>query len=192
MIIAAAIVAVAYMAGLIVLQHFDAFDLRIARQVLMISLFSMLVRVIAKVYLISCGPPFHRIVRSPLSYLWWRTGLRGRRSRTVSLVTGDRIIMRYPTCDWFTAAEIFLRGEYAAPFQVPSNLRTIHDLDANVGYATVFLANRFPQSRVEVFEPHPNHLRQIDLNIELNALQSRTTVHPNAVGASCRELLLTQ
>jgi FkbM family methyltransferase len=191
MINTAVIVAVAYIAGLVVLHYFDAFDLHIARQVLMIPLFSLPVRAITKVSSMYSGPPLHRIVRSPLSYLWWRTGLSGHAPKTVSLVTGERIIMRYPNNDWYTAAEIFLEGEYAAPFHIPSDLRTIHDLGANVGYATVFLANRFPQSHVDVFEPHPDHLLQLDLNIALNALQSRTTVHPYAVGAECRELFLT-
>jgi FkbM family methyltransferase len=121
----------------------------------------------------------------------WNMGLAGRGPKTVGLLSGERIVMRYSPPDSYTAGEVFYNRDYLGPFQIPADLRTIHDLGGNVGYTTVFLASRFPYSHTSVFEPHPDHVHQIKLNIALNSLQSRTTVYACAAGATSRKFFLT-
>jgi FkbM family methyltransferase len=95
-----------------------------------------------------------------------------------------------PGNDWFTAAEVFLNGDYCPPFTTPT-IRSIVDLGGNVGYATVFLGRMFPEASIDVFEPHPAHVGALRENIVLNEMRQRVSVHPFAAGASCRSFYLT-
>lgn len=158
---------------------------------MMIPFLNLPRRILAKLRLLRAAPPLHRVLRDRFSYLVWNLGLTGRGPKTVELLSGERIVMRYSPPDFYTAGEVFCNRDYAVPFEPPRDLRTIHDVGGNVGYATVFLASQFPQARISVFEPHPEHVQQIKRNIALNSLEPRTTVYACAAGASSRKLYLT-
>jgi FkbM family methyltransferase len=195
LVLVSSIVTLAYVAGLVALKYFDAFDFSIAKKVLMmipfVDLRRLRRRILDELYLLRVSPPLHRVVRNRLPYMLWNMGLAGRGPKTVGLLSGERIVMRYSPPDSYTAGEVFYNRDYLGPFQIPADLRTIHDLGGNVGYTTVFLASRFPYSHTSVFEPHPDHVHQIKLNIALNSLQSRTTVYACAAGATSRKFFLT-
>jgi FkbM family methyltransferase len=192
MVLVSSIVSLCYIAGLAALKYFDVFEFSIAKKVLMkIPFLDVPRRIVGRLRLLCIAPPLHRVVQNRFLYMLWNTGLTGGGPKTVSLVGGERIVMRYSPPDFYTAGEVFSSRDYIGPFQIPSDLRNIHDVGGNVGYTTVFLASRFPDSYINVFEPHPEHVQQINLNIALNSLQSRTTVHACAAGASSRKFFLT-
>jgi FkbM family methyltransferase len=192
MILVSFIVSVFYVAGLLALKYFDAFEFSIAKKVLvMIPFVNLPGRIVNKLRLLYTAPPLHRVVRNRFPYMLWNAGLTGRGPKTVSLTSGERIVMRYSPPDFYTAGEVFSSSDYVGPFQIPTDLRNIHDVGGNVGYTAVLLASRFPHSHINVFEPHPDHVQQINLNIALNSLQSRTTVHACAAGAASRKFFLT-
>jgi FkbM family methyltransferase len=192
MILVSSIVSLSYFAGLVALKYFDAFEFSIAKKVLvMIPFVNFPDRIVNRLRLLYVAPPLHRLVRNRFIYMLWNSGLTGRGPKTVSLISGERIVMRYSPPDFYTAGEVFSSRDYVGPFQIPPDLRNIHDVGGNVGYTTVFLASRFPDSHINVFEPHPEHVQQINLNIALNSLQSRTTVHACAAGAASRKFFLT-
>jgi FkbM family methyltransferase len=76
--------------------------------------------------------------------------------------------MRVRTSDVSAYQQIFLRREYA--FEVTRTPRTIVDAGANVGYASVYFANRYPDATIVALEPEPS-------NFEL--LVKNTAPYPN-------------
>lgn len=53
--------------------------------------------------------------------------------------------------DKFMFRQIFIKREY--DFKVNSNPKVIFDLGANVGYASIYFANRFPEAKIIALEP---------------------------------------
>jgi FkbM family methyltransferase len=84
-------------------------------------------------------------------------------SRTPLLVRGN-------TSDVQTFEQIFIDNEYDAPLDISP--KTIVDGGANVGYASVYFANRFPDARIIAVEPH-------SANAEM--LAKNTAAYPNLV-----------
>jgi FkbM family methyltransferase len=56
------------------------------------------------------------------------------------------------------------------------------DVGSNVGYSIIDWASRFPDARIEAFEPHPAHLDRLRRTVALNGLKDRVTIHPQAAG----------
>jgi len=172
-----------------VVGHFDSYDVTLLENLFGPTVFNLPLRVIRKITSIRSGPPLHRIIRRPFHYLLWRFGIAGHEPITVTLKGGESLIMRYGN-DWFTAAEVFLHGDYKPPFEM-QEVRSIADLGGNVGYATIFLGRLFPNAFIDVFEPHPAHVAALKKNLILNRMQHRVSIHPNAAGAEHRSLYLT-
>ena len=84
-------------------------------------------------------------------------------SRTPLLVRGN-------TSDVQTFEQIFIDNEYDAPLGISP--KTIVDGGANVGYASVYFANRFPDARIIAIEPH---------NANAEMLEKNTAAYPNLV-----------
>lgn len=131
-------------------------------------------------------------LRGKLQFLRWR--LRGQRT-TVQLATklGFTAFMRNrDTSDFFNFYEIFVCGEYRAPFEIdPASIRHVLDLGGYVGYSLLHWLSRFPACDVTVYEPHPEHLKSIRRQLELNGWENRCHVYAGAAGASVGEMQLT-
>jgi FkbM family methyltransferase len=81
------------------------------------------------------------------------------------------IYVRPGTSDVWTFEKIFISREYdLSLLQRPLTPRTIIDVGANVGYASVFFARQFPTARIVAIEPQ-------EANFAL--LQRNTAAYPN-------------
>lgn len=70
------------------------------------------------------------------------------------LIGGPYLLTVRPgTSDVLAYADIVLRGQYAVP--IPWRVRTIVDAGANIGIASAFFLNRYPDARVVAIEPDP-------------------------------------
>lgn len=129
---------------------------------------------------------------SQLRYLFWRA--RGTRDNlTVRLRTGLNITIRNPPAkDIDIAYEIFVPDIYQCPKQLDlKDVRKIVDVGANVGYSCIYWLHHFPYSRVIAFEPHPAHVRQINLHLQLNHVADRVTLLASAAGTQAGKMFLT-
>jgi len=68
----------------------------------------------------------------------------------------------------------------------------VYDIGANIGVITVLLAkhNGGCAEKIFSFEPDPKNFRQLNGNVEANALQQRVSTHSVALGASEGEVSL--
>ena len=78
--------------------------------------------------------------------------------------------------DLLTVNEIFCRQDYGA-----SRNRTVVDIGANVGFATLFFLTRSPETRVWAFEPDPENI--VRLRKTLSGFEDRYTLFAAAVTA---------
>lgn len=126
-----------------------------------------------------------------LRYLLWR-GSRSGKPLIVNLAKGENLILRPPpTGDLSVAHEIFVQEIYRSPRPLaPPSVSTILDVGANTGFALVYFASRFPQAQVIAFEPHPEHLVQIERHLQINALAGRVKLIPAAAGVNDRQAFL--
>jgi FkbM family methyltransferase len=93
------------------------------------------------------------------------------------------VFIRPGTMDLPTFKQIFLRKEYEVPFD--GQVKTILDLGANVGYAAVYFANRFPEATIIAVEPASDNFAQL-----LKNTKSYSTIHAvqSAVWSSGKSL----
>jgi FkbM family methyltransferase len=138
-------------------------------------------------------PAHFRDVLTPISrarYALWRLG-GGKRPIDLDLASGLRLRMgSLATTDYDVAWQLFWRGDYESPKQL-HDVRRIVDLGANVGYSCLYWCQRYPQSQVTAFEPHPAHLDAIQENLAMNGLLDRVKVVGAAAGTNERHSYLT-
>jgi FkbM family methyltransferase len=138
-------------------------------------------------------PAHFRDVLTPISrarYALWRL-LGGKRPIDVDLASGLRLRMRsLATTDYDVAWQIFWRDDYESPISL-RDVRRIVDLGAYVGYSCLYWCQKYPQSHVTAFEPHPVHLDAIQQNLTRNGLLDRVKVVGAAAGTSERHSYLT-
>ena len=79
--------------------------------------------------------------------------------------------------------EIFVRSEYEIPGFDWSAVRTVVDVGANVGMATMWIAQRAPQARFVAVEPAPATAARLRANLVCNGLDSRVDVVVAGVAA---------
>jgi FkbM family methyltransferase len=82
--------------------------------------------------------------------------------------SGTTVLIRPDTTDPFIFEEVFLLDEYS--FDTPAEPRLILDIGANVGYASVYFAEKYPSARIIAVEPETSNIRQLKAN---------TAGHPN-------------
>jgi FkbM family methyltransferase len=70
--------------------------------------------------------------------------------------------LRCPTSDLYTFWQLFINNEYGFPIRDKPNL--IIDGGANVGYAAVFFANRFPEAKIIAIEPEQTNFELLKEN----------------------------
>jgi FkbM family methyltransferase len=94
----------------------------------------------------------------------------------------------YPSSDDFVFDQIFVKREYEPVCKNVSDAAYIMDLGANVGYATAFLASRYPAAHIFSLEPDPGSYEQCVLN--LTPYGARVKVLQGAVWATRSRLAL--
>jgi FkbM family methyltransferase len=118
--------------------------------------------------------------RDRVRFLWsyYGTRLPGAEARRLQvqqiLVRNQtpnlRLAIRTNAIDADFVDEIFARNAYR--LTIPG-VRTILDLGANIGLASVFLQLAYPDAALACVEPVPANIRMIKLNFELNNLAVR-------------------
>lgn len=85
--------------------------------------------------------------------------------------------------------KILLKGGKKADYWVPPGVqpKVIWDIGANIGSASVYLAERFPQAQIHAFEPVPENFALVEKNV------AGLTVMPHnlAIGAQDGEIEIT-
>jgi FkbM family methyltransferase len=105
--------------------------------------------------------------------------LAGRRV-TVRLRGGGRAECRLD--EFFSFVEIFVLREYEVPGVSWNELRTIVDVGANVGAATLWFAGRAPQATIVAVEPAATATESLSRNVLTNHLEDRVHVVRAALG----------
>ena len=83
----------------------------------------------------------------------------------------------------FLFFEIFANGCYRR--QLRRRPRgTIVDIGANIGAFTIDCARRYPDVRVDAYEPNPAAFRVLERNVSANRLGGRIRIYNEAVGAT--------
>ena len=69
----------------------------------------------------------------------------------------------------FTFYEILFQEYYSLPKSLcdPHRVRTILDCGANIGLASLYFAERYPEARILALEPHPENFRLLRANTRL-------------------------
>ena len=78
------------------------------------------------------------------------------------------ILVRPDTTDPFIFEEVFILDEY--DFETAAHPEVIFDIGANVGYAAVYFAQRYPEARIIAVEPEKSNLE---------CLKRNTAAYPN-------------
>jgi len=86
-------------------------------------------------------------------------------TRFMVRLPGDayEVALRPRGSDVPTFEKIFVEREYDLP-QLPEDARTIVDLGANIGLATIFFARRYPRARLLAVEPEPANFTLLEAN----------------------------
>jgi FkbM family methyltransferase len=123
-------------------------------------------------------------------YLLWRLG--GKRWEVaLRMKSGKRLLFRPETRfdrDYGTSYDVFTRRLYDVDLL---DARWIVDLGANVGFASLFFCERFPNARIDAFEPHPGHCERARRLFAINGVEERVTLHQEAVSNRAGEMRLT-
>ena len=98
--------------------------------------------------------------------------LTGQPKRVLVQMPGVRfpLTIRMRTSDHMVFRDIFQRHEYL--FNPPQTPSTIVDAGANVGFASIYFANRWPGARIIALEPDPENF---------DALEKNARPYPNIV-----------
>ncbi len=118
-----------------------------------------------------------------LKYLFWRFSL-GCFPVELKMKSGAILPLRtWQYHDYHTAYEVFVAEFYNTSL---NDAKTVVDLGANVGYATLYFALRYKYAKLYSFEPHPKHFECLSHLIRLNKLESRVTLYNAAASTGNR------
>ncbi len=93
--------------------------------------------------------------------------LLGFRGESLVYVGGQRLHLRINTTDLATLLQMFWNREYE--FELAVAPRVIVDAGANVGYASLYFAARYPDARIFAIEPEAMNFKQLQKNTVDNA-----------------------
>jgi FkbM family methyltransferase len=97
------------------------------------------------------------------------SAMEGKISNTPSLVQVSRpdikfpFLLRAPSSDFPTYSQIFVRQEYN--FCVKRAPRVIIDAGANIGLASIYFSNKFPDVKIIAIEPEESNLAILKRNV---------------------------
>src|SRR5215469_1179989 len=111
---------------------------------------------------------FRMAAGSHILYLAWRCAPLIP-ALTVSLEGGEQLCLRRPpSTDSGVAYEVIAK-EVCRRAQVnPASIKRVVDLGAHVGISVIYWAYRYPEARIDAYEPHPVHLGMLDAHLKLN------------------------
>lgn len=94
---------------------------------------------------------------------------------------GHPVYYRAGTSDCEVLYKILLKQGRRAEYQVPPEVapKTIFDIGANIGAASLLFANLFPDAQIHAFEPVPDNFSLLSRNV---APYPNIHVHPVALG----------
>jgi FkbM family methyltransferase len=75
----------------------------------------------------------------------------------------SRVFLRPNTTDTSAYRQNLIAHEYE--FDLPVEPRTILDVGANIGMASIYFANRYPSAKIIAIEPEPTNFRMLEKNI---------------------------
>lgn len=123
-----------------------------------------------------------------------RRGLRRNaiRQRRLTLRLRSGLVATCRINEAYNVVEIFVRREYHVPGLDWTTVRTVCDVGANVGIATLWFASQAPHARIVAVEPSHSVLPLLHANVDRNSLRGRVTVLPvAAAGRRGRARLIT-
>lgn len=97
------------------------------------------------------------------------SAIKGKITKTPTLLQINRpdikspFFLRVPSSDVPTFDQIFIRQEY--DFDVKRTPRTIVDAGANIGLASIYFSNKFPDAKIIAIEPEESNLEVLRRNI---------------------------
>lgn len=92
-----------------------------------------------------------------------------------------RLTIRDNVADFWTLREIVVSEVYGGLKQHLGECRTIIDLGANIGLATLYFAEKFPQARIFSVEPESSNFAMLQLNAHKLARKGRCVLLQAAV-----------
>jgi FkbM family methyltransferase len=92
--------------------------------------------------------------------------------------------LRCRIAEFFSIVEIYGQGIYASPLLNYRYAKTIVDIGANVGVATIWLSQMAPNAQILAIEPDIQTAKILQENIELAQLANRAKVIVGAVGGN--------
>lgn len=97
------------------------------------------------------------------------SALRGKAARHSNLLQIARpdvafpFYLRVPSSDVHVYEQIFVAQEYR--FDVRASPATILDAGANIGLASIYFANRFPEAKIIAIEPEDGNFQMLEMNV---------------------------
>jgi hypothetical protein len=95
--------------------------------------------------------------------------VKGKITKVTALLKINRIdikapfFLRVPSLDVWTFDQIFIKQEY--DFDVKRTPKVIVDAGANIGLASIYFSNKFPDSKIIAIEPEESNLEILRKNI---------------------------
>jgi FkbM family methyltransferase len=111
------------------------------------------------------------LAHARLMLIYLRLLVAGRHGRPITTPRRLRLCLNGGERDWWVADagevgalwEVFIAGQYAD--WLPSDARLVIDVGANVGTATAWFRQQFPQARVIAVEPDPAAAERLARNV---------------------------
>jgi FkbM family methyltransferase len=113
-----------------------------------------------------------------------------RRRVVVRMRGGGRATCRLD--EFFSFVEVFVLREYDHPNLDWERVRTIVDVGANVGAATIWFARRCRNAAIVAVEPARESVAGLTANLRTNRLQDRVRVVPAALSGRTGSVYLSQ
>lgn len=92
-----------------------------------------------------------------------KTGNSSTESDVFLRMLDRRVTIRLGTSDFDCLGKVFMNQEYKIPFDTATP-RLIVDAGANIGLATLYFANRFPNAKIISIEPEPSNYELLARN----------------------------
>jgi len=106
----------------------------------------------------------------------------GRRPVTVRLRSGRKL--QFPPSEFWPLIEVYVLREYQRRGIDWKSAKTVVDVGANVGMATLWVSEMAPQARIISIEPSPSAFRWLSSNVRNNYLEDRVVSLQCALGAT--------
>lgn len=120
-----------------------------------------------------------------LKFLWDKGFQIERKSdqNIINFVVNEKnvkLALRRSSSDFAVFDQVFVEGEYAPLLFLVENhkiqIRSIVDLGANIGFATIFLKSHFTTAKIFSIEPYAPNFEMLKKNVEMNNFQEITFI----------------